>query len=176
MSLNIVLRELELADRTAIAEYLQDPVMHETTLNIPFPYTTEDADHYINKYGINGKANGTKALAISEDSGQLLGIINYTINDKFETANVGYWVGRKFWGLGVATKALGLIIDFLFTSTGTNVIWATHFVKNKASGRVMEKNHMCYEGTMRAVYKKDGRYIDAARYSILKKEWASLQK
>ncbi|KAI8610282.1 hypothetical protein BC830DRAFT_1146466 [Chytriomyces sp. MP71] len=47
---------------------------------------------------------------------------------------------------------------------------AAHFSFNPASGRVMQKAGMTFEGTLRGMYKKDGKLIDGEMYSVLRRE------
>ena len=52
---------------------------------------------------------------------------------------VGYWIARPYWGKGICTEALGLVIDHCFGVKGFSTLWGTYFPSNPASGRVMEK-------------------------------------
>ena len=48
---------------------------------------------------------------------------------------LGYWVGREFWGRGVATQALALLVD----EVSTRPLYAHVVVHNLGSIRVLEK-------------------------------------
>lgn len=52
---------------------------------------------------------------------------------------VGYWIARTYWGKGICTEALQLIIDHCFRKEGLATLWGCFFPTNPASGRVMEK-------------------------------------
>lgn len=54
-------------------------------------------------------------------------------------AEVGYWIARPFWGKGICTEALKLVIDHCFNVKGFTTLWGCYFPDNPASGRVMEK-------------------------------------
>ena len=56
-----------------------------------------------------------------------------------DQAEVGYWIARPYWGMGICTEALGLVIDHCFGVKGFSTLWGTYFPSNPASGRVMEK-------------------------------------
>lgn len=74
------------------------------------------------------------------------------------------------------TEAMNGVIDFLFKKVGLNRIVAMHNVDNIQSGKVMIKNNMKYEGTLREANRlrdKDGFY-NLAVYSILKSEWKNI--
>jgi len=54
-------------------------------------------------------------------------------------AEVGYWIARPYWNLGLCTEALKVMIDYCFNDIGFRTIWSDCFTDNPASGRVMEK-------------------------------------
>ena len=56
-----------------------------------------------------------------------------------DTAEVGYWIARPYWGKGICTEALRLVIDHCFKEKGYTTLWGCYFPDNPASGRVMEK-------------------------------------
>ena len=62
---------------------------------------------------------------------------NLTIEENH--AEVGYWIARPYWGMGICTEALRLVIDHCFNVKGFSTLWGTYFPDNPASGRVMEK-------------------------------------
>ena len=53
--------------------------------------------------------------------------------------NVGYWIARPYWGKGICTEALLMVIDYCFNEKGFTTLWGDYFPSNPASGRVMEK-------------------------------------
>ena len=88
-----------------------------------------------------------------------------------DMCEVGYCYGRDFWGRGYGTEALSGIIDFLINSVGFNRVHAFHYTENAASGKVMQKAGMIYEGRLRQYHKDNqGRYVDCDMYSILKND------
>lgn len=52
---------------------------------------------------------------------------------------VGYWVSRPYWGRGICTEALQLVVDHCFNTKHFTTLWGDYFPSNPASGRVMEK-------------------------------------
>lgn len=54
-------------------------------------------------------------------------------------AEVGYWIARPFWGKGICTEALRMVIDYCFGEKGFSVLWGDYFPDNPASCKVMEK-------------------------------------
>jgi len=62
-----------------------------------------------------------------------------TLERRFSRAEVGYWLGRPHWGLGLATEALAAVLHFNFDALKRNKLYASHFADNLASGRVIQK-------------------------------------
>ena len=56
-----------------------------------------------------------------------------------DQAEVGYWIARPYWGKGICTEALQMVIDYCFNEKGFTTLWGDYFPSNPASGRVMEK-------------------------------------
>lgn len=56
-----------------------------------------------------------------------------------DECEVGYWVARPYWGKGIGSEALRLVVDHCFKEKGFAALWGDYFPDNPASGRVMEK-------------------------------------
>ena len=84
---------------------------------------------------------------------------------------VGVLVARKHWGKGFATEALQAVLAFGFETIGLQRIEGNHFIRNPASGRVMEKCGMRQEGICRQHVHKNGGYEDMVLRAILKSDW-----
>ena len=67
-------------------------------------------------------------------------------------------------------EALKALVDFLFDEVGLNRIEAEHDVNNPASGRVMEKSGMTFEGTSRQAGLSNQGIIDVSRWAILRED------
>jgi RimJ/RimL family protein N-acetyltransferase len=84
-----------------------------------------------------------------------------------ENLEVGYWIGKPYWGKGYATEALKLFLKEVKKKFNPVRIVAYHFTYNPASGRVMQKCGFKHEGTRRKVKKKNGKYFDDEMYSLI---------
>lgn len=104
---------------------------------------------------------------------QVIGTISLmNIDNNIENCEVGYCIGRKFWNKGITTEAFFSIINFAFNQVGFERITARHHVDNSASGRVMEKCGLKYEGLLRKISRNSsGELVDCKYYSILKDEY-----
>lgn len=93
------------------------------------------------------------------------------INEDLEAVELGYVIGRDFWGNGYTAEAVKAVIAFLFEEVGVNRIAARHDTNNPNSGRVMQKAGMKYEGTIRQGDRNNQGVVDCAIYSILRSEY-----
>lgn len=99
-----------------------------------------------------------------------IGVVDSSEKDMW--CEVGYCLSQSLWGQGLTTEALRGVIDFLFREVGFNRIQAKHYAENPASGKVMTKSGMQYEGTLRKLmFKLNYGFYDCLVYSILRQTW-----
>lgn len=108
-----------------------------------------------------------------EWQGELIGNISVTsAQEEHLSCEIGYCFGRAYWGKGFATEALIAVLDFLFGQVGFHRVTAVHDGANVASGRVMRKAGLRFEGTRRQAYRRrNGSYADIQCYALLEGEW-----
>lgn len=85
-------------------------------------------------------------------------------------AEVAFCLGRQYWGQGIAAEALTIVLRFGLEEVNFNRIEAYHAINNVASGRVMRKAGMKYEGRMRKKYLSHVGWEDSDLYAILKED------
>lgn len=171
----LVLRAFELTDAKRVQLLAGDKAIAATTSLIPHPYPDGEAEKWISTHAASFAAGASARFAIMRrDDNVLVGAIGLEIHSKHNRAEVGYWIGREYWGLGYATEALHAILSYGF-SRGLNRIWAEHFAHNPASGRVMQKAGMRHEGTLRQHMMKWGEPVDCEVYGILSSEFSSTE-
>lgn len=167
----IILRSLTLEDAEKIEEYASDYEIAKTTLYIPHPYPKGSARDFVAKV-LEAEQNGkaiTFAIVSKEDYG-LIGLISIGPVMEHRRGELGYWVGKPFWGKGYGTEAATMVIKYGFEILNLNRIYAAAFTSNPGSWRIMEKCGMKHEGVFRNHVVKDGKPIDITYYSILKEE------
>lgn len=110
--------------------------------------------------------------AIQLKSGDVVGrITGKNPNDRVEQIELAYEIGKNWWNKGLMTEAVKAIIDFFFNEVGFRRIWADHAHENPASGHVMKKCGMIYEGTLRQAMVCNAGRFDSVVYSILSDEY-----
>jgi len=93
------------------------------------------------------------------------------INEYDLCGDIGYCIGKKHWGRGIVTEALKAVLNFAFTSVGFNRIEAYHSINNPASGKVMQKAGMTFEGMAKQKYRSITGFEDSNMYSIIKEDF-----
>lgn len=163
----LILSQLEEKDIPFVTEYLQDKIFSDLTSNIPHPYTTEHAEFWLKISQDSFEDNTGFTFAIRNKEGQIMGAIG--LHDRGDDkAELGYWMGKPFWNKGYVTEAAAALIDFGFKELQINKIYATYFLHNPASGRIMEKIGMEKEALLKQHLKKEGEYFDILMYSVLR--------
>jgi [ribosomal protein S5]-alanine N-acetyltransferase len=130
----LVLRPLVMSDAYRIAMLAGDFDVASMTGTIPHPYSERMAAEWI-KGALAGKEGVVFAI---ERFGALIGCAGYRAKDG-TFAELGYWIGKPFWGNGYATEAAQALIEHAFAQNGFAFVVAGHFRDNPASARVIAK-------------------------------------
>lgn len=133
----------------------------------------EEAFDYIQTV-INNYANEDYYhwVITEKDSGDVIGSIGAVEHrDDIAEMEIGYCLSERFWGKGYMTEAFSAVIRYLFEEVGLNRILAAHDVRNPASGRVMEKCGLLYEGTLRQAGRNNQGVCDLVIRGILREEY-----
>ncbi len=162
----LVLRPFTLADAPRVQQLAGAHEVALNTLSIPHPYPDGAAEEWIRSHE---QKKGEIGFAI--DDGELVGAIGLKVKRDDDIAEIGYWIGVPYWGRGYASEAAAEVIRFGFEELKLNKIFAAHFSRNPASGRVLQKLGMKFEGTLRQQHKKWGEYVDEEFYGILRSDW-----
>ena len=88
-----------------------------------------------------------------------------------EIMQLGFWIGKPYWNQGYCTEAAEAVLQYGFDVMGLHRIFSGHFASNPASGRVLQKIGMKYEGTLRESYNKLGKFEDVVRYGLLRTDY-----
>ncbi len=168
----LVLRRLEMNDAQDIFDYGRDPEVARHVLWEPYESVSE-CRGYIRtmqrRYRLGDPASWGVEL---KASGRVVGTIGYMwYQEEHGSAEVGYSLAREQWGRGLMTEALKAVIAHSFETLHLNRLEAQHELTNPASGRVMQKCGMTYEGTLRQRLRNKGRYVDVALYAILRSDY-----
>ena len=168
----LLLRPFSLEDVPEVTILVGERDIASTTLAIPHPYNASMAEELIMKHRPSYKSGEAVDYAIViRQSDILAGAIGFRISKEHRKAEPGYWIGKPYWGRGYATEASKKAIEFGFKELDLNRIYASHFVRNPASGRVLRKSGMVFEGRRRQDILKWGQFEDSDYYAILNDEY-----
>ncbi len=144
----------------------------DTTLNIPHPYEDGMAEAWFKEQAERYENGQGAHFCIFRRTDQtLMGGISLILAARHQRADLGYWIGAPFWGQGYCTEAARATLAYGFEALGLNRIEAMHFTRNPASGRVMQKIGMIYEGCLRQRVRRWEQFEDVAMYSILNQDF-----
>ena len=136
----LLLRPWTESDAEALYKYASDPEVGPRAGWPPHKSVTESLDV------IRTVFNSDHVWAIElKETGEPIGCIGYYLHGESNIdigehdAEVGYWVARPYWNLGICTEALRSMIDYCLRTKGFQTLWCDYFPGNLASGRVMEK-------------------------------------
>lgn len=109
------------------------------------------------------------AITLKTKSDEVIGDISVTqIDPTIESVTMGYVLSKNYWGNGYMSEALKAVIRYLFEQVEVRRILARHAVDNIASGRVMQKAGILYEGITRQSAKNNQGIVDTANYGVLR--------
>lgn len=168
----IRLRRLRDTDAANIHENVKDASVVRWTLRIPHPYPPGEALAFIRSSRYRWREGSCYAFAIvSKGTGRAIGIISLMdLDPEHRTAELGYWLGERYWGQGIATEAVSLVLRVAFDVLGLHRVEANVFTENGASCRVLEKNGFRKEGVRRKARYRFGEWHDEVRYGLLGEE------
>lgn len=161
------LREWRTGDVAALQHHADNSKIYDYLLDIfPHPYTMENAVEWVDMM-----LNQDPLLVFVIDIGdELAGVVGITMRvDVYRKAPlIGYWLGEAYWGRGIMTQAVRLVVGYAFANLDITRLQAGIFSTNPASMRVLEKAGFVKEGIARSAIFKNGMVLDEHCYGLVK--------
>ena len=168
----LLLRSFERGDVPLMVRLAGAREIAATTTNIPHPYTEADARMFLAHSFEDFRNDRAVHFAVTvPPSRSLCGAVGLFLAPQHQRAELGYWIGKPFWGKGIATEAATAVVSFGFGSLALHRIHASHYTGNAASQRVLEKIGMRHEGRARQHLLKWDQWIDVENYGLLATEF-----
>lgn len=145
----LTLRAPDMADAPRIATLLGDLDVARMTSRIPHPYGLDDAEGFIAHCHASDPRTGRNFVVELEDEG-VVGSLGFSTPEN-GYLEVGYWIGRQWWGRGLATEALQGALMWAAGDWRKRLVAAGHFADNPASGQVLVKAGFLYTGETRTL-------------------------
>ena len=166
------LRPFQLSDAADVQRLAGEREIARNTMLVPHPYEDGLAESWIETHETSFQDGQILNLAVVlQESNQLIGAIGLEFCEAHRNAELGYWIGLPFGGQGYCTEAARAILSYGFLDRKLHRIHAKHYLKNPASGRVLEKLGMQREGVLREHLLKWGVFEDLVVYGILDSEF-----
>ena len=165
------LREILIGDANDIARLMTYNIS-KSLWEVPYPYSLELARSFINTSHRDYESLKAVNFAIlyrnnPEYDSSFVGIIslkNIDLDNK--KANLGYWIGESYWGNGIASESVALVINYAFSDLGLKEVYAYVYSENIASMRVLQKNGMTKKCEANEYIKKLGRYQNTTKFVV----------
>jgi 8-oxo-dGTP diphosphatase len=136
----LILRPLIPEDAEALHRLVNDWEITRNLATVPFPYPRSLADEWILSTRSELAQGSAFSLAITGREGEhevLVGIVRLQV--KGRCGHLGYWVGRRFWGHGVATEAAGRVASWALANLDLDGLEADVVTDNPASAAVLRR-------------------------------------
>lgn len=166
----LLLRPFEIADVDDVWEYASDPLVARFR-PLPDPYARDDALEFVNRQ-IRTDWSRQPEFAIAYGP-RVIGSVSLHVSHEHETAELGYLLGRQWWGRGLATEAARAVVEWAFQSLALHKVYARAHVDNRPSWRVMERLGMTREGVLRGHWKMRDEHVDLVYYAVFRDGWMS---
>jgi 8-oxo-dGTP diphosphatase len=138
----LTLRPLAPDDAEALHRLVNDWEVTRNLSVVPFPYPRELADEWIESTRRSLADGSSYQLAITGREGEdeiIVGVVGLRIDVQARTGRLGYWVGRRFWGHGVATEAAGRLARWALANLDLDRLEAGVISDNPSSAAVLRR-------------------------------------
>lgn len=140
MTARLTLRPFTAADAVAVTALLNDADVSATLAAIPYPYYRQYADAWIATHErLLSERREEHFAIVLRASGELMGAVALLWKEPTAPPELGYWLGRQYWGCGYATEAVGAIVQYAQRERGAGSITARCMITNPASAAVLVK-------------------------------------
>lgn len=168
----LLLREIELSDTKTLFNYWSD-IEVTRYLNIdPFINMGQALNMMRLLKSLFIRKEGIRWVIVRKKDNAVIGTCGFNSwIKKSSRGEIGYELGREYWGNGYATEALAEIIKYGFNIMELNRIEAFAVPEAVRSINILKKFGFKKEGTLREYGHWNGQYWDENIYSLLKRDW-----
>jgi|TARA_B100000315_G_scaffold242448_1_gene264633 RimJ/RimL family protein N-acetyltransferase len=111
----LTLRPHTLDDAKELQRLIGERDIDSKTLNIPHPYEDGMAEQWIGTHqGAFDKGERVQFAIVDGEKELPIGGIGLNINKEYENAEIGYWIGKPYWGNGYCTEAAKAVLNYGF--------------------------------------------------------------
>lgn len=168
----IILRKISKSDAKSLYENARDKEVCEA-VPLPMPYTLKSAQDYVKLTNEFWKKKKEAQFGIQyNEAGKIIGMMGLmSLDFKNKKAEAGYWIGKNYWGKGIAKEALVMLLKYAFNDLKLERVYAKVYSENMSSQKLLEKCNFKLEGRLRKDGKFKGKFDDLLIFGILKSEF-----
>lgn len=167
----LILRQWDMGDINDVVEGLNNLNVTKWLAGAPFPYTIEDAKHFIQKTIDNDLYNF--AIILKSENKAIGGTQLTNVSLDNGTAGGGIWINEKYQGYGYGSEAFGARIKYAFEVLGLRRLENGYFKGNEKSHKMQLRFGYKDEGIRRQrfISKATGKIEDEYITGLLRDEW-----
>ena len=146
----LILRPWEDTDAPSLYEYARDPAVGpsagwqphtsvENSLKIIRTVLSEDETYAV----------VPKAVGVPVGSAGIMTYGRSNLPIASDEAEIGYWIGVPFWGMGLIPEAVNRLLLWCFNELGLSAVWCAYYDGNEKSRRVQEKCGFVYHHSVK---------------------------
>lgn len=163
----LLLRPFNLQDAAMVQQLAGDKAISDGTYYIPYPYEDGMAERWICNHRIACEKMEQAVFAITlKENQHLVGAVGLFLNIKELESELGYWIGKPFWGHGYATEVACAMIKYGFAEFYLRSIYSDCFRWNVASLKIIKKLGMTWKKSFEKYIPKTNRFESADQYVI----------
>jgi len=173
---NILLRQWRKEDAERLVEIGNNKKIFDNLRDaFPHPYKLEDAHWFIDNHASDSNKL-VRVFAIVVDGKVVGNVGTYLQEDVYrKNAEIGYFLAEEYWGKGIMTTVVKMIVEFLFENYDIIRISAEPFSRNIGSRKCLEKSGFKCEAELKNNVIKNDVIESSCIYSLLREDWDMLR-
>lgn len=166
----LILRTWRESDAQSLYEYASDPDVGPPA-GWPPHTSVENSLEVIQKV-----LSAPETYAVCLKDGKTIGSVglklkgNTDMTDRDDECELGYWIGKPFWGQGLIPEACGELLRYAFEELGMRAVWCGYYEGNEKSRRVQEKLGFAYHHTTEGLYVAPVNEVRTGHTSVLTRD------
>lgn len=167
----LMLREIMIGDAAALHRYWSDEDVTEFMVLDPFAKIADTQQMIVLLAGLFADGAGVRWAIAGKEDGMVLGTCGFhNLKPEHFRAEMGYEMGKEYWGRGLMAEALTAILRYGFEAMDFNRVEAFVNAGNTRSLRILEKLGFRLDGTLREYELARSRFVDQHCLSLLRKD------
>ena len=169
----LCIRRFKITDLETFFHYQKNELIHQNQGSSPVA-TLDEARQRLLNWML--PTNSDAPVFAVELDGKLVGGCSLILNIRHESVEIGYEIDPLHWGRGIGTAVASRLVEFCFMELGANRVEGICWDQNKASGRVLEKAGLLFEGLHKEKVKVKDRFWDLHYYGLTRRKFMEVEE